>query len=309
MRQLNYTIRPEEDGMTVNAYARNIAGLSKAFLRSVKFRDNGIMINGQRVTTRGILHTGDCLIFNLPNENTQKIVPAEGPLALVYENEDLVLVNKPAGLVIHPCHGHYSDTLLSYLAWHYQSQSEHPLLCPIGRLDKDTSGLILIAKNKFAAQQLEMQRKDHSLSRVYLALTEGHWHNQPPTGLIDRPIEKIPGSFNQYRTAENGRPSQTAYQVLSEYIYDGIPFSLVQLKLLTGRTHQIRVHMASLSHPLLGDPIYGHDGLLHFNRAALHSFQITCHLPGNRDVTTFQSEMPDDFLHLLSNASLHARSI
>ena len=303
MRQLHYTIQPEADGLSVNAYARNIAGLSKAFLRSVKFRENGILINGQHVTTRGILHTGDCLIFNLPNDYTQKIVPAKGPLSLIFENDDLVLVNKPAGLVIHPCHGHYSDTLLSYLAWHYQSQSEHPLLCPIGRLDKDTSGLILIAKNKFAAQQLEMQRNNHTLSRVYLALTEGHWQNQPSAGLIDRPIEKIPDTFNQYRTAETGRPSQTAYRVLSEYIHDGIPFSLVQLKLLTGRTHQIRVHMASLGHPLLGDPIYGHAGLLYFERAALHSSKITCCLPGSHDMTAFGAEMPDDFQQLLSHTT------
>ena len=143
MRQLSYTIEPEADGLSINAYARNIAGLSRAFLRSVKFRENGILINGQRVTTRGVLHAGDSLVFNMPNDCTQKVMPAEGPVSIVFENEDIVLVNKPAGLVIHPCHGHYSDTLLSYLAWYYRLLPEQPLLCPIGRLDKDTSGLIL----------------------------------------------------------------------------------------------------------------------------------------------------------------------
>ena len=164
MRQLSYTIEPEADGLSVNAYARNIAGLSRAFLRSVKFRENGILINGQRVTTRGVLHAGDSLVFNMPNDRTQKVMPAEGPVSIVFENEDIVLVNKPAGLVIHPCHGHYSDTLLSYLAWYYRLLPEQPLLCPFGRLDKDTSGLILIAKNKYAAQQLERQRANHTLS-------------------------------------------------------------------------------------------------------------------------------------------------
>ena len=104
MRQLSYTIEPEADGLSVNAYARNIAGLSRAFLRSVKFRENGILINRQRVTTRGVLHAGDSLVFNIPNDRTQKVVPAEGPVSIVFENEDIVLVNKPAGLVIHPCH-------------------------------------------------------------------------------------------------------------------------------------------------------------------------------------------------------------
>lgn len=303
MRQLSYIIEPEAEGLSVNAYARNIAGLSRAFLRSVKFRENGILINSQRVTTRGVLHTGDCLVFNMPNDRTQKIVPAEGPVSIAFENEDIVLVNKPAGLVIHPCHGHYSDTLLSYLAWHYRLLPEQPLLCPIGRLDKDTSGLILVAKNKYAAQQLEGQRASHTLSRVYLALTEGHWSNQSKSGLINRPIEKVPDCFNRYQVSDAGRPSRTEYEVLSEFSQAGTPFSLVRLKLQTGRTHQIRVHMASLSHPLLGDSIYGHAGFLGFDRAALHSFEITCQLPGCQEATVFSSEMPIDFQKLITHSS------
>ena len=302
MRQLSYIIEPEAEGLSVNAYARNIAGLSRAFLRSVKFRENGILINGQRVTTRGVLHTGDCLVFNMPNDRTQKIVPAEGPVSIAFENADIVLVNKPAGLVIHPCHGHYSDTLLSYLAWHYRLLPEQPLLCPIGRLDKDTSGLILIAKNKYAAQQLERQRANHTLSRVYLALAEGHWTNQSKSGLIDRPIEKVPECFNRYQVADTGRPSRTEYKVLSEFTYEETPFSLVRLKLQTGRTHQIRVHMASLSHPLLGDSIYGHEGFLGFDRAALHSFEITCQLPGHQDLAVFSSKMPEDFQKMIAKS-------
>ena len=271
MRQLSYIIEPEAEGLSVNAYARNIAGLSRAFLRSVKFRENGILINGQRVTTRGVLHTGDCLVFNMPNDRTQKIVPAEGPVSIAFENADIVLVNKPAGLVIHPCHGHYSDTLLSYLAWHYRL--------------------------------LPGQRASHTLSRVYLALTEGHWSNQSKSGLIDRPIEKVPDCFNRYQVSDAGRPSRTEYEVLSEFSQEGTPFSLVRLKLQTGRTHQIRVHMASLSHPLLGDSIYGHAGFLGFDRAALHSFEITCQLPGCQEATVFSSEMPIDFQKLITHSS------
>lgn len=190
MRQLSYTNwtggRRSVGKRLCPQYSRSV----RAFLRSVKFRENGILINGQRVTTRGVLHAGDSLVFNMPNDRTQKVVPAEGPVSIVFENEDIVLVNKPAGLVIHPCHGHYSDTLLSYLAWYYRLLPGQPLLWSLGRLDKVTSGLILIAKNKYAAQQLERQRANHTLSRVYLALAEGHWQTSPnrawSTGLLKK---------------------------------------------------------------------------------------------------------------------------
>ena len=160
-----------------------------------------------------------------------------------------------------------------------------------------------MAKNKYAAQQLEGQRASHTLSRVYLALTEGHWSNQSKSGLIDRPIEKVPDCFNRYQVSDTGRPSRTEYEVLSEFSQEGTPFSLVRLKLQTGRTHQIRVHMASLSHPLLGDSIYGHAGFLGFDRAALHSFEITCQLPGCQEATVFSSEMPIDFQKLITHSS------
>ena len=160
-----------------------------------------------------------------------------------------------------------------------------------------------MAKNKYAAQQLEGQRASHTLSRVYLALTEGHWSNQSKSGLINRPIEKVPDCFNRYQVSDAGRPSRTEYEVLSEFSQEGTPFSLVRLKLQTGRTHQIRVHMASLSHPLLGDSIYGHAGFLGFNRAALHSFEITCQLPGCQEATVFSSGMPIDFQKLIAHSS------
>lgn len=159
-----------------------------------------------------------------------------------------------------------------------------------------------MSKDKYAAQQMERQRTNHTLSRVYLALTEGHWTNQPRSGLIDRPIEKVPDCFNRYRVADTGRPSRTEYKVLSEFTYEETPFSLVRLKLQTGRTHQIRVHMASLSHPLLGDSIYGQAGFLGFDRAALHSFEITCQLPGYQDLAVFSSEMPEDFQKMIAES-------
>lgn len=292
MRQLCFMIEEQQDGMTVNAFARNVAGLSRGFLRSIKFRENGIRLNDVRVTTRAVLHQGDSLIFTMDyDEKSQQLVPTEGDVNILFENEDLVLVNKAAGVVVHPCHGHFEDTLLNHLAWHYREKQESHLLCPVGRLDKDTSGLILVARNKYAARCMELEREDGQLSRIYLALTEGFFDEDEKSGIINRPIARVQDVFNRYEVNDNGRPSRTAYKVLGQGEVDGHKVSAVMLKLETGRTHQIRVHMSDCGHPLIGDPIYGQEGLLGFNRAALHSLMIGCVLPGTGQEKIFKSEL------------------
>ncbi|MGN0204055.1 MAG: RluA family pseudouridine synthase [Coprococcus sp.] len=300
MRQLCYEIKEEQDGLTVNGFARNVAGLSRGFLRSIKFRENGIRLNGVRVTTRAVLHNGDRLVFTMDYDDSQQVIPSEGAVNILFENEDLILVDKEAGVVVHPCHGHFEDTLLNHLAWHYRGGQEGQLLCPVGRLDKDTSGLILIARNKYAARCMEQERQQGQLSRIYLALTEGYFDTSCLSGVIDRPISKVADTFNRYEVSEAGRPSRTFYEVLGQGELEGQPFSIVRLKLETGRTHQIRVHMADYGHPLLGDPIYGHESLLGFNRAALHSVSIGCILPGTTEEKWFTAELPEDFRRCLA---------
>ena len=295
MRQLSYIIEPEAEGLSVNAYARNIAGLSRAFLRSVKFRENGILINGQRVTTRGVLHTGDCLVFNMPNDRTQKIVPAEGPVSIAFENEDIVLVNKPSGLVIHPCHGHYSDTLLSYLAWHYRLLPEQPLLCPIGRLDKDTSGLLVVAKNDAAHQSLAAQIAAHTAYRGYEAIVVGSVKDD--TGTVDKPIARHKTDRKKMAIVEGGREAITHYTVIKRY--NGYTHMAFQLE--TGRTHQIRVHMASIGHPIIGDPVYGlkKDRFSNIGGQCLHAAKLTLTHPRTGERMDFSASLPQYFTEVL----------
>ena len=295
MRQLSYTIEPEADGLSVNAYARNIAGLSRAFLRSVKFRENGILINGQRVTTRGVLHAGDSLVFNIPNDRTQKVVPAEGPVSIVFENEDIVLVNKPAGLVIHPCHGHYSDTLLSYLAWYYRLLPEQPLLCPIGRLDKDTSGLLVVAKNDAAHQSLAAQIAAHTAYRGYEAIVVGSVKDD--TGTVDKPIARHKTDRKKMAIVEGGREAITHYTVIKRY--NGYTYMAFQLE--TGRTHQIRVHMASIGHPIIGDPVYGlkKDRFSNIGGQCLHAAKLTLTHPKTGERMEFSASLPQYFTEVL----------
>ncbi len=302
MRQFSYIVPAACEGMSVNAFARGHAGMSMRFVRSVKFLPEGIMVNGQHVTTRAVLHAGDEIIFTVPDEQNACVVPAPGQVRILWENEDLVLVDKAAGVVVHPCHGHYEDTLLNHLAWHYQSLQQPALLRPVGRLDKDTSGLIFIAKNRYAVREMEKQRESGSLKRVYLAIVEGCPGNPGDQGIIDRPIGPVPGDKNLYQVCDGGRPSRTAYEVLAvrDFTEGGerVTASLLRLRLESGRTHQIRVHMASMGHPLVGDPFYGRAHLLGMDRAALHSSQICCHLPVDGQFKVFETPLPEDMKRL-----------
>ena len=300
MRQLSYTIEPEADGLSVNAYARNIAGLSRAFLRSVKFRENGILINGQRVTTRGVLHAGDSLVFNIPNDRTQKVVPAEGPVSIVFENEDIVLVNKPAGLVIHPCHGHYSDTLLSYLAWYYRLLPEQPLLCPIGRLDKDTSGIMICAKNDAAHLSLSQQIQDKTAQRTYLAVVRGNIKTD--SGVIETLIARDKNDRKKMAVVkEGGRDAVTEYEVLERFG----KYTIVRCRLRTGRTHQIRVHMEYLGYPLVGDPKYSPMKTpFSIQGQALHSQTLEFTHPRTGERLSFEAPMPEDMHKIVTRLRL-----
>ena len=300
MRQLSYIIEPEAEGLSVNAYARNIAGLSRAFLRSVKFRENGILINGQRVTTRGVLHTGDCLVFNMPNDRTQKIVPAEGPVSIAFENEDIVLVNKPSGLVIHPCHGHYSDTLLSYLAWHYRLLPEQPLLCPIGRLDKDTSGIMICAKNDAAHLSLSQQIQAKTAQRTYLAVVRGNIKTD--SGVIETLIARDKNDRKKMAVVkEGGRDAVTEYEVLERFG----KYTIVRCRLRTGRTHQIRVHMEYLGYPLVGDPKYSPMKTpFSIQGQALHSQTLEFTHPRTGERLSFEAPLPEDMHKIVTRLRL-----
>ena len=322
MRQFSYIVPEDYEGASVNAFARGFAGMSMRFVRSIKFLPEGIRVNGQHVTTRYVLHAGDEIIFTVPDESNEYVIPTPGELKIIWENEDLVLIDKAPGLVVHPCHGHYDDTLLNHLAWYYKEKNEQHVLRPVGRLDKDTSGLIFIAKNRDAVREMEKQREDGTLRRIYLALAEGRVGQPGDHGLIDQPIGGVPGNKNLYQVCEEGRPSRTAYEVLdvkdAAFGDQKMTVSLVRLQLETGRTHQIRVHMAWLGHPLLGDPLYGREargtrgtrgrfygtpgagGTIEpspgsLQRAALHSSRITGRLPGSGEAFDFSSPQPDDF--------------
>jgi 23S rRNA pseudouridine1911/1915/1917 synthase len=318
-RELIYPITKTDDGKPVKEILHRHFGLSVRQVSRLKFRSDGITVDGRQVSVRYILHTGETLVIGLEQEETgsHQLIPTPGELDIRYEDEDMLVVNKPAGLVVHPSHGHYQDSLANILVYHYEQLGQNLVVRPVGRLDKDTSGLLIIAKHAAAAAAFDQQRKNGTLQRTYLALVEGR--PSPASGTIQAPLGRREDSLILRQVRPDGERAVTDYEVLQSWYpsvvsgKDPIPFtevsgdtefppsvctdpaySLVRLRLHTGRTHQIRVHMAYLGHPLLGDPFYGTEGSYGMHRTALHSYEIRCIQPFTGVALQFTCELAED---------------
>lgn len=251
MRRLAYPVPPECDGMRVQTFARNILGLSARVFIKQKYTRDGMQINGRQCRSIDLLRAGDVFTLLLPEEQVE-YTPAALPLDICYESADYLVVNKPAGMPVHPSPGHDRDSLLNAAAHHCRSQGF--LFRPLYRLDKDTSGLVVIAKSRLAASGA-------GLEKVYYAVCQGVLKGR---GLFDAPIGRKPGSKIQ-REAGHGDRALTHWQAVA----GDEAHTLLRIRLETGRTHQIRVHLAAAGHPLAGDDLYG-GGLERIKRQALH---------------------------------------
>ena len=243
-----------ETPITVREVLKKKWGLTDRQISRIKFLPEGLTVEGAHVTVRRLLRPGEILTGRLENaeKSSSHLELAEEKLQILYEDEDVAVIHKPAGVVVHPAHGHYRDTLVNMVYSHYRKQGQSVTVRPVGRLDQDTSGLILFAKNAVACQRLSRQKEDGTMVREYLALTEGLF--QEKEGELWVPIGPEPGSLTRQQVRPDGKSAGTAWQVIKEY---GRDYSLVRVKLYTGRTHQIRVHMGYMGHPLAGDPLYG----------------------------------------------------
>ncbi len=263
-------------------------GYSHQVITHLKRTMNGILLNGIWAHTWDILHTNDYLTIQLvENVSSENIVPADLPLNIIYEDEDLLVINKPAGMPIHPSQGNYDNTLANALAWHYRSLGEPFTYRCINRLDKDTTGLLIVAKHMYSASLLYHMSAERKISRTYLAIAEGE---VPEEGTITAPIARAEGStIERCVDEERGETACTHFKRIS--YKDG--YSLVSLKLETGRTHQIRVHMKYIGHPLPGDFLY-HPDYSRIHRQALHSFKLSFQHPITGEPMAFQAPIPDD---------------
>ncbi|MDD3272280.1 MAG: RluA family pseudouridine synthase, partial [Syntrophomonadaceae bacterium] len=263
----------EMDGERLDAMvAEQVEQLSRSVVKSL-INDGQVLVNGARQKASYHVREGDEITIEIPQPQVLELNPRDIPLEIIYQDEDLAVINKPKGLVVHPAHGNWDYTLVNALLFHIKDLSGiNGQIRPgiVHRLDKDTSGVMVVAKNDAAHRSLAAQIKEHSIKREYIALVHGIIKEN--LGTIDAPIGRSKTDRKKMAVIADGRPAVSKYQVLERYHN----YSLVKVELLTGRTHQIRVHFAYIKHSVVGDPLYG-SGKKHFN---LDSQALHAHLLG-----------------------------
>ena len=294
-------IQAEESGERIDALlAHTVEGLSRSAAQRL-LEEGRVLLRGEPVRKNYKCLEGDCFELSLPAPEEADLVAQDIPLDVAYEDADVIVVNKPRGLVVHPAPGHPDGTLVNALLWHCGDSlsgiggEKRPGI--VHRIDKDTSGLLIAAKNDFAHQSLSDQLKDRSLSRTYEAIVRGNLRED--SGTVDRPIGRHPTDRKRMAVTEkNSRPAVTHWEVIARYR----GYTHVRCKLETGRTHQIRVHMASLGHPLLGDFTYGapspDKGL---EGQCLHARELRFLHPRTGQLVLVESELPEYFTQVLSH--------
>ena len=306
-RTLSYTITNKNKADTIGAFLRD-AGYSRRILIELKQNPEQICLNGTPSWLNTPLQIGDTLTLFLPDEPVSSDILPVNPIDIVYEDEDLIILNKATGMPVHPSQGHHENTLANALAYRFASRGEHFVFRAVNRLDRDTTGLLLIAKHKISGAFLSAMTAKKEIRREYLALVAG---KPEESGTIDLPIARKDGStiercidmdhgehaVTHYRCLDyrddlgsDGKHAVTHWRVLARYP----GFTHVECRLETGRTHQIRVHMKAIGHPLLGDFLYNPDYRF-IGRQALHSYTVAFRHPITGEAMEFTAPMPEDF--------------
>lgn len=293
MRILTYTVTPEEDGLMVKGILRGSLQLSYTLLKSLKWRENAILLNGQSVHVNTIVHAGDTVSVVLSERTPREDLYCANAAKpdIVYEDDDLLVLNKPAGVAMHPKSGDASAPSLAAMLTNYLGEGSVPHF--VSRLDKGTSGLLIAAKSGYVHDRLRRALHSSDLRREYRAVAVGRV--EPPCGVIDAPIDRAEGSIIRRCVRADGLPSLTEYETLQ--VNDR--FTLLRLRPQTGRTHQLRVHMAYLGHPLVGDWLYGTEDKTLIARPALHSYELWFTQPVTGQELHFTAPIPQDMQRLM----------
>ncbi len=296
---MRYKIAEKDDGKSVKTVIGEWIHPSSKMLKSLKYRPNGIMLNGRQVTVRATVRTGDCLELLTEDTDSGNLPePVDLPIEILYEDGDIVVPSKLGNMPTHPSHDHRTDTVANALAYRYKGENSPFVFRPINRLDRETSGLLLVARSKLSAGRLTVSMQSGQIHKTYLAVLYGSL----PTaeGEIDLPLHRSAKSIIVREICSpdtpDAEPSLTKFRVLEER--NG--YSLVEAKPMTGRTHQLRVHFASQGCPILGDSLYG-TADNRIGRQALHARSLTFPHPTTNEILTFTAPLPKDFSDLVCN--------
>ena len=285
MRIIEYTVEEYFEGKKLISFLRGHVKISVRLLRSLKRVEGGIKINGENARTVDLLHSGDVVTLSIPEDENHSI-PTDYPLQVVYEDEDVLVIDKPAMLPMHESHNHQGDTLANAVAGYLTKKGKSLSFRAVGRLDKGTSGLVICALNSHAAARLS-----GNFEKTYYAIATGHYEG---SGTIDKPIYR-PDPMKTYRSADDrGDRAVTHYEVLE----NGEDYSFLRIHLETGRTHQIRVHFAYLGTPLYGDRMYGQEHPI-IGRQALHCGEVVFNHPVTGERIEVRADLPEDMAKLL----------
>ena len=290
--EFEYTIE-STNFLNVKDVLKNYFGISSRLLLKLK-KNNSVYLNNSICNLNDLVSVGDTVSFCLNyEEDNSNIVATNIPLNIVYEDECLLIINKPPNIAIHPSMLHYDNSLSNGVKYYFNLIGLHKKIRPVNRLDRNTSGLVIFAKNEYVQEFLIKEMQSKTFSKEYLAILEGILDKKQ--GTINAPIARKKDSIIERCIDNSGDNSITHYKVLKEFGN----FSLVNFKLETGRTHQIRVHSSYIGHPILGDDLYGNKSNL-INRQALHSYKISFIHPKTRRKMHFEINMPQDMLNIIS---------
>lgn len=295
---IRLSVGEESSGGRIDKYiSENIDGLTRSAVQGLLEKGN-ILVNGKSINKNYKIKSNDDISIEIPEPQVMDAVPENIPLDIVYEDDDLLVVNKPKGMVVHPAHGNYNGTLVNALLYHCGESLSgiNGVIRPgiVHRIDKNTSGLLIVAKNDKSHLHLAQQIKEHSFTREYEAVVTGYF--KEPAGTIDAPIGRHKTDRKKMCvTTENSRNAVTHYSVIKQY--GG--FAYVRLRLETGRTHQIRVHLSYIGHAVLGDDVYGKP-YRDIDGQCLHARKIGFIHPTTEKYMEFTSELPDYFRKVLN---------